>query len=274
MNQITVPLGPYLPWKLETKTLDRLMIRLLVLGHLDRATTDRAADIASSSLLAAAEELRSGFSLLCLKGFDQRDNLQGFRRLAGMPRALLPLRSTYWRDIGTKKRADLLRQRKACASVKRELREGFPIEYGEKILSLYKQTRDKASLKLLDHDIRYFQSTSSVSTYLLYFYEGQLIAFHQMITTGDTLYSQYLGMDYAVSHKLRVYFNLLIDCIDVGLERSKREIDFGITSYRYKKHIGCELQPTWNYFRLSHAYLNWVLPLFDKVLSPDENALR
>ncbi|NCV56001.1 MAG: GNAT family N-acetyltransferase, partial [Betaproteobacteria bacterium] len=121
---------------------------------------------------------------------------------------------------------------------------------------------------------RYFQSTSSVSTYLLYFYEGQLIAFHQMITTGDTLYSQYLGMDYAVSHKLRVYFNLLIDCIDVGLERSKREIDFGITSYRYKKHIGCELQPTWNYFRLSHAYLNWVLPLFDKVLSPDENALR
>ncbi|NBQ09466.1 MAG: hypothetical protein EBU47_08140, partial [Betaproteobacteria bacterium] len=60
LNQITVPLGPYLPWKLETKTLDRLMIRLLVLGHLDRATTDRAADIASSSLLAAAEELRSG----------------------------------------------------------------------------------------------------------------------------------------------------------------------------------------------------------------------
>ncbi|NDG58568.1 MAG: hypothetical protein EBX55_08880, partial [Betaproteobacteria bacterium] len=28
LNQITVPLGPYLPWKLETKTLDRLMIRL------------------------------------------------------------------------------------------------------------------------------------------------------------------------------------------------------------------------------------------------------
>lgn len=273
INRIAAPVFRYLPLHLASELTDRVTLTLGVMGDLDRALTERATEFSSESLLEAAEGLRSQVGLICIKGFDYREDLKGFRRLPGLPRAVLKLRPTYWQDIGSKKRADLLRQRKLGQAIRKELRDGFPLEHADRILELYRQTRDKASLKLLDHDLGYFKSTAPVSAYLLYFFQGELIAFHQLISDGPTMYSQYVGMDYAAPQSLRVYFNLLIDSIDIGIERSKREIDFGITSYRYKKHIGCEIQPTWNYFQPSYRWLNWAMPVLDPILSPNQAML-
>ena len=273
LNLISVPVFQYLPLKLASDFTDRVTLTLGVIGDLDRAMTERAEEIPSDTLIAAADGVRSRVGLLCIKGFDCRDDLQGFRRLPGLPRAVLKLRPSYWRDIGSKKRADFLRQRRLAQAIHRELRDGLPLEHATRILDLYKQTREKARLKLLDRDLAYFKLTSSISSYLLYFYQGELVAFHQLISAGPVMYSQYLGMDYSVSQNLRIYFNLLIDSIDIGLERSKREIDFGITSYQYKRHVGCEIQPTWNYFQSAYPWLNWGLPVLDSILSPSKEML-
>lgn len=244
-----------------------------VIGDLDRALTNNAREIPSATLLEAAGHLRTRSALVCIKGFDFRHDLAGFRRLEGLPRALLRLSPNYWSLLGAKRRADLMRQRKSAIGIRREIRQGFPMELGAQIMALYQLTRAKASLKLLEHDLSYFKRTAPMSSYMLYFLGQQLIAFHQMRTTGSTLHSQYLGLDYTVSREFRLYFNLLIDCIDYGLERGFSEIDFGITSYRYKQHLGCELQKTWNYFQLSKRHVAWALPMFETFLKPTKSML-
>lgn len=270
---IKVPIFSYLPPRSITKFADNCYLNFGVVGDLDRALTINANRFSAEELFEAVEPLRVSASLLCIKGFNFRNDLIGFRRLPGFPRALLKLTPDYWRSLSGKRRSDLLRQRKSVVELDRRIVNGFPTEFQGEILSLYRQTRAKANLKLIEHDLNYFRQTSSSSSYLLYFKDQRLIAFHQMVAIDRTLYSQYVGMDYAVSKALRLYFNLLLDCIDFGLQAKFSEIDFGITSYRYKQHIGCELQATWNYFQISNRYMGWALPLFDSVLSPAREML-
>lgn len=271
---IKVPILSYLPSRLSPRFTNSCYLTFGVVGDLDRALTINANQLSAVALLEAAETLRESSSLICIKGFNQRDDLIGFRRLPAFPRALLKLTPNYWQSLSGKRRSDLLRQRKAARDVRREIVDGFPTEFADEILALYRQTRANARLKLLNHDLSYFKRTSPVSSYLLYFHEQRLIAFHQMVAVDRTLYSQYVGMDYAISKPLRLYFNLLLDCIDFALQAGFLEIDFGITSYRYKQHIGCELQATWNYFQISNRYMAWALPLFDSLLTPRREMLE
>ena len=271
---IKVPVLSHLSPRLSPRFTNSCHLTFGVVGDLDRALTINANHLSALALLDAAETLRESSSLICIKGFNLRDDLIGFRRLPGFPRALLKLTPNYWHSLSGKRRSDLLRQRRAARDIRREIVDGFPTEFADEILALYRQTRANARLKLLNHDLSYFKQTSPASSYLLYFQEHRLIAFHQMVAVDRTLYSQYVGMDYAVSKPLRLYFNLLLDCIDFALQASFSEIDFGITSYRYKQHIGCELQATWNYFQISNRYMAWALPLFDSLLSPRREMLE
>jgi hypothetical protein len=269
-----VPLFDYLPFRSPLRWFDAISIRLAVIGDLDRALTRNAEKHASQVLIHEAQALRREASLICIKGFDRRDDLEGFRRLEGFPRALLKLAPDYWSRVGSKRRSDLHRQQRAAKNIRRMRHSGFPVEYGAKIVELYHQTRSKASLKLLNHGVDYFLRTSDASTYLLYFLDKELVGFHQLVSVEKTLYSQYVGMNYSIAKEYRLYFNMLIDCIDFGIEHAFDEIDFGITSYRYKLHLGCELQSTWNYFQLTNPLLKRYLPLLDSILSPKPAMLQ
>jgi hypothetical protein len=271
---IDVPVFEYLPFRSPSRCLDAISIKLAVIGDLDRAQTRHAETVSSKVLIHDAQALRKEASIICLKGFDRRDDLEGFRRLEGFPCALLKLAPDYWASLGSKRRSDLRRQQKAAKNIRRVRHKGLPAEYAAKILELYHQTRNKADLKLLKHGPNYFVRTADVSTYLLYFLDKELVGFHQLVCLEKTLYSQYVGMDYSIAKDYRLYFNMLIDCIDYGLEHSFAEVDFGITSYRYKLHLGCELRSTWNYFQLTHPLLNRFLPLLDAVLSPKPAMLQ
>ena len=224
---IKVPIFSYLPPRSITKFADNCYLNFGVVGDLDRALTINANRFSAEELFEAVEPLRASASLLCIKGFNFRNDLIGFRRLPGFPRELLKLTPDYWRSQSGKRRSDLLRQRKSVVEIDRRIVNGFPTELQGEILSLYRQTRAKANLKLIEHDLNYFRQTSSSSSYLLYFKDQRLIAFHQMVAIDRTLYSQYVGMDYGVSKALRLYFNLLLDCNEMrkALQRQKTEME-------------------------------------------------
>jgi len=47
-----------------------------------------------------------------------------------------------------------------------------------------------------------------------------------------------------VSYRTKAYFNLFYATLDYASQQNCDKIDLGITSYHFKKWLGCELNPT------------------------------
>jgi hypothetical protein len=76
--------------------------------------------------------------------------------------------------------------------------------------------------------------------FLGYFEGGELRAFNSRLRTGDESESYYLGIDYAHNERLALYFNLLLDDVEYGIDTGAKRIQFGRTSLECKSALGAE----------------------------------
>ena len=53
-----------------------------------------------------------------------------------------------------------------------------------------------------------------------------------------------------------------------------RQIDFGVTSYAFKRHVGSEMHQTFNYFQHRNAWVNAILKRISFLLEPGDSELR
>lgn len=56
--------------------------------------------------------------------------------------------------------------------------------------------------------------------------------------------------------------------------RGCAEIELGSTSYAFKRILGAEQRPTWNYFQHQSRLLNWLLTRFSSLLEPSAEDLK
>jgi len=75
----------------------------------------------------------------------------------------------------------------------------------------------------------------------------KIIGYCLLMQDGETLYFKSVGLDYDLSFKTNAYFNLFYSTIEYGIEQGFKRIDYGITSYIFKKRMGCELHDS-SYF--------------------------
>ncbi len=68
-----------------------------------------------------------------------------------------------------------------------------------------------------------------------------IIAYSLLMQSGNTIFFKAVGLDYDLSYKTRAYFNLVYATLKYAAERKCDKVDFGVTSYQFKKWIGCEL---------------------------------
>ena len=83
---------------------------------------------------------------------------------------------------------------------------------------------------------------------------------------------KYFGMDYTVNPEHDLYFALCLRFIDITSSGFK-EIEFGETSYHFKKELGCELVDTWIYYRHRNHIAHALLARFAFLLEPSKNNL-
>ena len=219
--------------------------------------------------------MRRKAPIVAYKGFADDLPATGFVRVAGLPVAVLHFEGDFWNNLhGHKTRNDIRRKLKASSVLRFEAHDGMPVEYLERVRQLYLNTRNRSPIQFECLSAEYFLNTSQLSIYVLAFLNDQLVGFAQMLPKGDKVVGKYLGMDYTISREHDLYFALYLHALEICTQRGYKEIEFGETSYHFKKELGCELVDVWHYYRHRNPIVHALLSRFAFLLEPSDNELR
>jgi len=267
-------LDTLLPGGLLKRSLSWIQFKLACIGN-PTADVGRIHGEVSADVLALINAaLASHGSLLAYKGFGDGLPLNGFVQAAGLPVPVLPLAPDYFSALKSERRNLLKRKLKKAAALRCEEHEGLPAALVDAVHALYMNTYNKAELKFEKLRPEYFRRTSGISKYLLFFHEDELVGFTQLIGRGGHLINRYIGLDYDKSERHGLYFAMFIKAVEFGVREGYRTLELGATSYEFKRILGARQEPTWNYYRHSTPWLNWVLGKLRVVLEPSASELK
>ncbi|MDQ3117341.1 MAG: GNAT family N-acetyltransferase [Verrucomicrobiota bacterium] len=250
-------------------------------GHLGSVRVEDAAWAAEalhSCLKIFARKSRA--SLVVLKDFPARyrERLRsfssnGYTRIASMPMTRLSLHhrgfEEYVASLGSATRKNLrrkFRQTAARAPITFEVMADVTPVIDE-LYPLYLQVHDRAKLHFEKLTPEYFcrlgREMPERTRFFVWRQEGRAIAFSLCLVHEDTIYDEYLGLDYRVAFDLHLYFYTLRDIITWALEEGLRSYCSSPLNYHPKLHLGCELVPLDLYVMHTATLLN---PIFRRAL--------
>jgi len=268
----------YLNTMIDSVFLKKLIggayLRVAFVGHPSSDFGYIQGDSSADALAILNKELFKLSSLICYKGFDEGLDLSGFTKVPGEPVPVLNVDENYWRNLKHKIRTDLKRKLKAAEGLRLQETDGLPDAYVSRIFELYKAVYAAADHKFELLNVEYFRQTSSISKYLLYFEGDQLIGFAQLLSGNGKLFVKYVGMDYTKSKQYKLYYALLIQSVNVAIRDKFKTIDFGITTYTFKKYLGSKLYCTYNFYAHKNSFVHWILCRFAFLFKPSASALR
>jgi len=224
-------------------------------------------------------------SLIVLKDFpsDYRQTLQGFSgngytRIPSMPLTRLELNyadfDDYLASLGKATRKNLRRKfRDAERSGKIDLEIVNDISpYVDEIYPLYLQVHQRSAMKFetltKDYFYRLSREMPDRTRFFIWRQTGKIIAFSLCFVHGDTIYDEYLGMDYPIALDLHLYFYTLRDIISWALEQRLRFYCSTPLNYDPKLHLKCHLVPLDLYVRHTMPLVNPIFRRAAKFLEP------
>ena len=256
-------------------------------GHLP---AEQPAERSTQAQLLAANistlARREKASLIVLKEFPAgyRDSLccflgRGFSMMPSMPMTRLDIAQYSSFDdylgkaIKAKRRTEFRRKFKAAE-------QSGPIELTvtsnaeaaiDDMYGLYEQVYERSDLKFEKLTKSYFreigQRMPDKARFFLWRQNGKLIAFSLCMIQGETLYGEYLGLDYSIALKLHLYFTVMRDIISWAIANGFKSIVSTSLGYGPKLQMRHVLEPLDLYIRhtspLMNAVLRRVLPLLE-----------
>jgi hypothetical protein len=269
-----------------------LTMRLLMVGcaagegHLG-ATTPEDKLLLSQALHRSLQHIarRSKTSLIVLKDFPSQYRVpletfsgNGYTRIPSMPLTRLELKyanfDQYLESLGKATRKNLRRKfRDADKAGKIELEIVNDVTpYVDEIYPLYRQVHERSSLKFETLTPEYFRRLSREMSERVRFFlwrsDGKIIAFSLCFVHGDTIYDEYLGMDYEVALQLHLYFYTIRDILSWAMQQGLRYYSSTPLNYDPKLHLKCDLVPLDLYVRHTIAVINPIFRCAAKFLEP------
>ncbi|MGA2231003.1 MAG: GNAT family N-acetyltransferase [Tepidisphaeraceae bacterium] len=107
--------------------------------------------------------------------------------------------------------------------------------------------------------------------YFIWRQEGKAVAFSLCMMNGDTLYDEYLGLDYSVALDLHLYFHTIRDIIEWAMAQGLKWYCSSALNYDPKLHLKCRLEPLDLYVAHTSAVVNFFLAKFLPILEPTRN---
>jgi hypothetical protein len=101
-----------------------------------------------------------------------------------------------------------------------------------------------------------------------YHLDGELVGFATAFVLGDTLDVQYVGFDYALNEQHGIYQRMLVDLLEVGLQRGVRRILFGRTAEQAKSNLGAQPVDMRFYVKHHNALANKLVGPFLRSIRP------
>src|SRR5258707_102270 len=255
-------------------------------AHLDDGDDSTRAATARSLAGAIVEHARAlGARLIVLKEFpDQyRDVLScfvrgGFTRIPSMPLARLNIAYTSFDDY---------MQSALNSATRRKLRKKFkvtesdvPIELSvtsdvtpiiNEIYPLYLQVYERSELHFEKLTKEYFCRLGTAMPDKVRFFVwrrgANVVAFGECMVQGDTMFAEYLGLDYSVALELHLYHYVFRDLVRWAIANGYRWFQSTGLNYDPKLHLRYRLKPVDLYVRhtstIVNVFMGAVLPLLE-----------
>jgi len=270
-----------------------LFIRTLMVGcaagegHLPShaaAAQNRDAETLSGRLCELARKAHA--PLIVLKEFPARYRSvlscflqRGFARVPSMPMTRLDISGYKDFDdylakaIKSKRRNEFRRKFKAAA-------QSAPIEMEvvsdvsavvDEVYPLYLQVFERSKMQFEKLTKEYFvelgRRMPDRARFFLWRQNGKLIAFSLCLVEGDTVYGEYIGLDYSIALDIHLYFYVMRDTISWAIANGYKSIVSSGLSYAPKLQMAHVLEPLDLYVRhtspLANMVLKRVLPLLE-----------
>jgi predicted N-acyltransferase len=259
-------------------------------GHLDYTSDEQArwvADCLHGALRAYARQQKCG--LVVLKEFphNYRQPLlsfanNGYARVPSLPMVRLSIDYASFEEYMTKALSKVTR--KGLRRKFRDAEASAPIEltvvqdvtpFVDEIYPLYLAVWGKSPLQFekltKDYMCRLGQEMPDKMRYFIWRQNGKAVAFSLCMVNGDTIYDEYLGLDYAVALDLHLYFWTLRDIVTWAMEHGYKWYCSSALNYDPKLHLKCELVPLDLYVAHTSSVPNFFLRKVLPLLEPTRN---
>jgi len=257
-------------------------------GRLDASDESRAAwigNLLAENLHAQSKKLRAAMVVMKEFHYETRAALNclvdaGFTRVPSLPMTRLDINFATFDDYMAKSlskatRKDLRRKFRAAADAKDPITLQITSEIGdcvEEFYPLYMAVYNRSNLhfeKLTpEFMVRLGREMPDKVKYFLWRQGGRPVAMSLVMVNGDTLYDEYLGLDYAVALDLHLYFHTLRDIIQWGMENGYKWYVSSALNYEPKLHLKGRLEPLDLYVSHTSAIINFFLKIFLPWLEP------
>ncbi len=247
-------------------------------GHLDGAELEHGRWIAATlheALPRIAKTAKA--SMVVLKEFPSSYRKQlaafagnGYTRVPSLPMTRLSIDYANFEEYMTKAlskvtRKGLRRKFKATADadpITLEVLEDIT-PYVDEVHALYMNVYNRSKMhfeKLTkEYLCRLGQEMPDKTRFFLWRQNGKLVAFSLCMLQGDSIYDEYLGLDYSVALDLHLYFHTLRDVISWAMEHRMKWYCSSALNYDPKLHLKSDLAPLDLYVAHTSKIANFVL---------------
>jgi Acetyltransferase (GNAT) domain len=147
-------------------------------------------------------------------------------------------------------------------------------------VSVYRRSKLHFEKLTKDYFCRLGQMMPERVRFFVWRRNGKAVAFGECIVHGDTMYAEYLGLDYSVALQLHLYHYVFRDLVRWGMANGYKWFQSSGLNYDPKLHFRHRLKPVDLYVKhtsfIVNTVLRWILPLleptrYDKTLKKFPN---
>jgi hypothetical protein len=200
--------------------------------------------------------------------------LPDFVRVRGLPVPRLNIVGDYYSGLPSYRRNDMKRKLKRAQALRFEEHDGLAEALIEPVFQLYLNTYNGAEVRFEKLTPEYFRQTGPLCKFLLVYDAEELIGFAQLLCNKRSMAHKYVGMNYEKNRQYGLYFLLFLRAIEICVRDGYVDLEFGVSSYHFKRLLGSELLETSVYYKHRLAPVNFVLTKLRFLLEPSEAELR
>ena len=255
-------------------------------AHLDDASDiERAtnAELLAQVIEEYARELAA--PLIVLKEFpaSYRDVLscferRGFTRIPSMPLTRLSIAYSSFDEymqlaLNSATRSKLRKKFRATEDVPIELHVSTDVtQIIDEVFPLYLNVYQRSKLHFEKLTKDYFRRLGQMMPERVRFFvwrcNGKAVAFGECIVHGDTMYAEYLGLDYSLALRLHLYHYVFRDLVRWGIANGYKWFQSSGLNYDPKLHFRHRLKPVDLYVKHTSIMINLAMRLLLPWLEP------
>ena len=235
----------------------------------------------AAELPAIAKQFNAGLIVFKELPSRYRIDLKGFTRVPSMPMTRLEIDYDNFDDFVARKlskptRKSLRRKLRATEGIKIDLQiveDATP--YVDEIHPLYLAVFERSKLHFEKLTKEFLSAIGRRMPDKVRFFiwrrDGKVIAFSLCMLHADTIYDEYLGLDYAVAYDLNLYFYTIRDIINWAIAHGLKWYVSSALNYEPKLHLKSELAPLDLYVAHTSPLINAVMKRVLPLLEPTRN---